>query len=163
MGPGSEVEAFDAETIIPRGSFDEGRWFNLEKNEGEVELKELGTIEQLTAERFAAKKRRAEQSKDRRQRSSHDEGRSGYRTQQDYRGNPPIWESKPEQKSNKRVWVPKDEKVDAQPRPDGRYLFYDEHGFYEPPHWYKPEIYMNQAAYGYRPVQHPDFHAWQPA
>ena len=69
MGPGSEVETFDSEHAIPRGSFDGGRWFNLEKPEEEVELKQLGTIEQLTAERFAAKKRRAEQSKDRRQRS----------------------------------------------------------------------------------------------
>ena len=69
MGPGSEVETFDSEPAIPRGSFDGGRWFNLEKPEEEVELKQLGTIEQLTAERFAAKKRRAEQSKDRRQRS----------------------------------------------------------------------------------------------
>ena len=82
MGPDSVVSALDAESAVTRG--DGGRWFDLETADEEVELKELGTIEQISSERLAARKdrqRRYEENKERRdkERGFYDRGRLGYR------------------------------------------------------------------------------------
>ena len=82
MGPDSVVSALDAESAVTRG--DGGRWFDLETAEEEVELKELGTIEQISSERLAARKdrqRRHDENKERRdkERAFYDRGRLGYR------------------------------------------------------------------------------------
>lgn len=80
MSPSDQMKNFDAELSLGDG----GRWIDLEKADEEVELRELGTIEQLSAERVAAKKerrRRIEMSKERarKERSFYDQGRLGYR------------------------------------------------------------------------------------
>ena len=82
MGPDSVVSALDAESAVTRG--DGGRWFDLETADEEVELKELGTIEQISSDRLAARKdrqRRYEETKERRdkERAFYDRGRLGYR------------------------------------------------------------------------------------